>query len=300
MANRFAVRGKNLIAPRKRHRERQHRGSGHMEVRDHRVSQLEAKARMNKEPAETLDVAGDRPRLERARRAGANRNYTAADSPRMFDGSLGRCRNRVPLGLHRVTLDLDGSHRSESAGTDMQRHRSGADARIGQRLEDLGGEMQPRGGRRESAGPRGIHGLVVVDVGGTDAAMNIVRQRERAGALEYLFDGNSALAYDDWAARPRVAGDPQRMTVAQNEARVILEHAMRPYQRDPFAGGTLERLDRPHHQQLDAAARFLLREQARRQHAGVVEYQQVSFAQMTDEFVKAGMLRSEEHTSELQ
>ncbi len=80
------------------------------------------------------------------------------------------------------------------------------------------------------------------------------------------------------------------MTVAQDEARVVFEHAMRTDQRDPCADGTLKRADRPHHQQLDAATRFLLREQAGRQHAGVVEYQQVAFAQVTDKFVEAGML----------
>ena len=80
------------------------------------------------------------------------------------------------------------------------------------------------------------------------------------------------------------------MTVAQDEARVVLEHAMRPNQRDPRARGTFSRAGRPHHQQLDAAARLLLREQPRRQHARVVEHDQVALAQMTHEFVEARML----------
>ena len=82
------------------------------------------------------------------------------------------------------------------------------------------------------------------------------------------------------------------MTVAQDEARVILEHAMRPNQREPCASGTLERAGRTHHQQFDAAARFLLREQARGQHASIVEHDQVALAQMADELVEAGMLDS--------
>ena len=80
------------------------------------------------------------------------------------------------------------------------------------------------------------------------------------------------------------------MTVAQDEARVVLEHAMRPYQRDPRARGTFSRTGRPHHQQLDSSARLLLREQARRQHARIVEYDQIALAQMTHEFVEARMI----------
>src|ERR1700691_3422995 len=117
MANGLAVRAEKLIASRKRHREREHRRTRHVEVRQHRVCQLEAKARMNKEPGEALDVARDCPRLERARRTGADRDYTTADSPRMLDCGLGCRRNRVPLGFHRMTLDLDRAHRREGAGT---------------------------------------------------------------------------------------------------------------------------------------------------------------------------------------
>src|SRR5580658_284529 len=142
MANGLAVRTEKLIASRKRHRERQHRRARHVEVRQHRVCQLEAKARMNKEPGEALDIAGDSPRLERARRAGANGDYTPANSARMLDRGLGRGRNRVPLRFHRVTLDLDGTHRRECAWTDMQRDLRRANPRVGQRLEDLVSEME--------------------------------------------------------------------------------------------------------------------------------------------------------------
>src|ERR1700722_18498072 len=159
-----------------------------MEIRQHRVCQLEAKARMNKEAGETLDVAGYRPRLERASRTRANRDDAPADSSRVIDCNLGRGRNRVPLGFHRMTLDLDRTHRRESTGTNMQRHRRGANPSVGQRFEDIVGEMKAGGWRRDRAGPRGIDCLVVVDVGGTDGAMYIVRQRERAVAIQYLFD----------------------------------------------------------------------------------------------------------------
>ena len=91
-----------------------------------------------------------------------------------------------------MTLDLVGAHRRESARPDMQRHGRGADARVGQRFEDVVGEMQPRGRRRDRAGLRRIDGLVVVDVGGTDRAMYIMRQRERAVAIQYLFDRDFA------------------------------------------------------------------------------------------------------------
>ena len=189
-----------------------------------------------------------------------------------------------------MTLDLDRAHRRESAGTNMQRHRRGADARVGQRFEDVVGEMQPRSGRRDRAGLRRIHGLVVVDVGGTDGAMYIMRQRERAVAIQYLFDRNFAFSYDDWASGPRIARNSERVTVAQDEARIVLEHAMRPNQREPCARGTFSRTGRPHHQQLDAAARLLLREQPRRQHARVVQHDQIALAQMTHEFVEARMI----------
>src|SRR5579862_7600898 len=223
MANRLAVRGENLNAPRKRHHQRQHRRSRHMKVRQHRVCQLEAKARMNKEACETLDVAGYRPRLECARRTGADRDDAPADSTRMIDRGLRRGRNRVPLGLHRMTLDLDRAHRREGTGTDMQRDGRGADARVGQRFEDVVGEMQPGSGRRDRAGSRGIDGLVVVDVGGTDGAMYIMRESESAADLEYLLDRRICLAHDDRPPRLRIAGDSERVTVTQDETRVILE-----------------------------------------------------------------------------
>jgi len=72
---------------------------------------------------------------------------------------------------------------------------------------------------------------------------------------------------------------------------------MRARERNPCARGNFDpaldrTVKRPHQQQLHPTARFLLREQPRRQHASVVDNDQVAGAQMPHQFIKSRMLDS--------
>jgi hypothetical protein len=84
-----------------------------------------------------------------------------------------------------------------------------------------------------------------------------VRERQRAGALQDVFDRRGIVADDQRPARTLKARDPQRAAVVEHQPRTLAQAALTPDQREPRARRIV---DRPHHQQFDRAAGRLARE----------------------------------------
>ncbi len=121
-------------------------------------------------------------RFQRAQRRGADGDQAPAFGLGAIDGVGRRLRNFAPFRVHYVGAGVLGLHRQERAGADMQCHVDALDARRIEPREQFVGEMQTRGGRGNSAVPRGIHGLIILGVSTIGCALAGDVRWQRRGA----------------------------------------------------------------------------------------------------------------------
>ncbi len=168
-----------------------------------------------------------------------------------------------------MVVEILVAHRLKGAGADVQRDVREAHAARIERGQHRVVEVQAGGRRGDRAGLARVDRLVALAVARLGVAPDIRRQRHVAVALEQLEPGIAVLPqYEQIAiARAHLAFDAaledqararlRRLARAQlREQRVLVEHAF--------------------DQHLDLAAAILAPEQARRDHARIVEHQQVT------------------------
>ena len=233
MANCVVVGAQDRLATRQRHHEGEDGAARHMEVGDHRVDALEAKARTDEQSGEALGIAGDRPRFERPRTASTHADHATADTLRKLNRSDGRGRDRIPLGFHRVLLDCRRAYRREGPGPDMERKQRGTNSGRGEFAEQRLGEVQSRGRRRYCARRIGIDGLIIGGVAGVDLTIDIVRQRQHSGLAQKIFHREPIGSRDERTPRALVSDHDQHAAIGQQQTSTFTQRAMGSRQRDP-------------------------------------------------------------------
>ena len=86
--------------------------------------------------------------------------------------------------MHHVGREIVHLHRLERAGPDVQVERHHGDALGAERVQQLGREVQPGGGRRNAAFVLGIDRLVALAVSRPSRAPDIGRERDLTVLLE--------------------------------------------------------------------------------------------------------------------
>ena len=175
--------------------------------------------------------------------------------------------------MHAMFGDVVDAHGLERARADVQRDVREFGACVATGLEHRCVEMQAGRRRRHRAGLAGIDGLVALAVGRFGSPPEIRRQRHFAVPLEYRVRGGAELDQPEAARR-----DPATVAVSPPGRRTSV----------PARAGLLERnctsarvaAQQALQQDLDpAAAVALVPRQARRDHARVVEDQQIAWPQ---------------------
>ncbi len=181
-------------------------------------------------------------------------------------------RNDIALLMHPMFEDIVHTHRQERAQSHVQSHRMDLHSPAPQTLEGLRREMQTGRGRGHRAGGAGEDGLITFpigrivlppDVGGQrDAAHPFESRGEIAGAGKTdMAVGSFATGQDgslDFAAEQQPGARSGRFGTF-GQTRPVL----------PIRG---QATDQEH---LDLATAALFAEQPRRNHPGIVEYQQI-------------------------
>ena len=178
--------------------------------------------------------------------------------------------------MHHVIFDGFHAHRLEGAGADVQRHERHFHALGAQRRQQRFVEVQAGGRCGDRARLLAVDRLIQLAVGVLIRASDIRRQRHMAGRVENGED----IAF---------------VVEAQLEQRLVARHhgggdaLVIPQQQ---LGARLRRFRRAHvrqhamvvqhalHQHFNLAAADLAAEHARRDHAGIVEHQQVAGFQL--------------------
>ena len=163
----------------KRAHQHQQRRARQMKIRQHHVHMAKRVGRADKNVRRAvprLDVAAglQRPRHRRAHRHHAAR---AADGRRCFR------RNREPLGVHLVFLDVLDLHGAERADADMQRDECMSDAGRLKLFQHVRREMESGRRRRHGARRAREHGLVTVAVRVEGLRRPFDVRRERRGPV---------------------------------------------------------------------------------------------------------------------
>ncbi len=191
-----------------------------------------------------------------------------------------------------MVLDTLDAHRLEGARAHMQGHEGRLHALATNGRQQLVIEMQPGGRRRHRSGLLRIDGLIALAIRLIIRAVDIGRQRHVSDALEQrqhrlgeaqLEQGvvardhlGLATAIDE-NLRARL-GRLARTNVRQHA--ILIEHTL--------------------HQHLQLAAGGLLAEQARRDHAGVVEHHEIAGAQLLQHIGELAMTQLATRAIELQ
>ncbi len=217
-------------------------------------------------------AAGRERVLERTARGRADAHDAPPGTEGAVQGRRGRRRDLVVLGVEAVLARVVGLHRLERPRADVQREAGGLDAAVGERGEQLGGEVQARRGRRHGAARPRVDGLVALAIGRA-------RARPRAGC--------TAAA----APRPPPRVPPRRAAVktpparcrprdARGGSRAPTASASAAPARRRFAGRAItsqsDSAERAHEQQLGLTPAGPARAQPRRDHPHVVEQEQVA------------------------
>ena len=191
-----------------------------------------------------------------------------------------------PLAMHRMVFEPLRAHGLERACADMQGDITGIDAAFTQHLQQCLVEMQTRGRRRNRTGLARIDRLIALVVGGLRSAIDIGWQRHAPDPQQQFLQ-----RLDGFETQPEEFAVTAEHTdfgaVVQEDARTHLRFLANPELRARLvrAGHALD-------QDLDRATTFLVPEQSRRQHAGIVEDEQVAGAQQRRQIGEAAILET--------
>ncbi|MCY1231077.1 hypothetical protein D9M72_435130 [compost metagenome] len=169
-----------------------------------------------------------------------------------------------------------GAHRLEGAGAHVQRQEGAPHAGGIEPGEQRIVEMQARGGRGHRAGAARVDGLVAGFVVGVRVVRDIRRQRQAAVALDQV-QRRLGEAQREELVHARAHGDGEGV-VGQMQ-RAALGRGLGGAHLGQHGVGIDHALD----QHLDLAAAGLVAKEARLDHAGVVEDQQVVGTQVVDD-----------------
>ena len=292
----MGVGGHDPVLAGERADQHQQRAFRQVEIGDHRIDAADAVAGED----EDLRLAGERLQfavphggLQRAHDRGAHRYHAAAAGARCAH-LLDQCRTDVePFAVHAVFVDVVHAHRLERTGTDMQRHVAEFDAAVAQRGKQRIVEVQARGRRRDRAQFAREHGLVALVVVLPGRTLYVGRQRQAPDLLQPAFQRIRDV--EAQLVELAVAADHFRLAAGiQVNAAARLGRLAGAHLR-PRGVLRQQALD----QDLHAAAAFLLPEQARRNHAGVVENQQIArlqpFGQVADVAIRERRVARRHH-----
>src|ERR1700733_10558541 len=180
--------------------------------------------------------------------------------------------------MHLMPFDVVRPHRLEGAGTHMQGdERMAYSARL-ERGKSVGVEMQPRRGRSHGAEDARIHGLIALAI----VAFRLPRDVGRQGYFAVSLEESRHLAREPQMEQIALSSEhARRMTSGQFDrgARLQALAGAQLHQRGVRRQGTFE-------QNFDASAAFLEAECTRRNHARIVENQQIRRAQQGWEVAK--------------
>jgi hypothetical protein len=267
----MSVGSKRCLLARERTDEHQQRRLRQVEIRHHRVDDPKFEPGVDEQAAvagERRERAAARGRLERTHAGRADGHDAPARGAATRDCFAGRRRHLQPFRMQLVILDALRSNGRESTRADVQRQKRVLDAELRERSELRTIEMQTCGRRGHGARRARIHGLVAFAIRLARDARDVRRQRHLAVGFEKRHDVAVELELKQRAvapdhARARFAGQ------LELAARLRLVTGLELEERAPGAEQALE-------QQLDAPAARLLRLQPGRQHARIVQHEQIA------------------------
>jgi hypothetical protein len=284
----LAIGRKHLLAPGEGRDQHEQGRFRQVEVGDeigHHAELVAGQDQQIRAAARGRDRAAPAQAFQGAHHGGAHGHDGPALGLRAPEGGRGWLADHETLAVQMVAPGIVGSDRTEGARPHVQRDANDLVAPVLDLGEQLGREVQPRGRRRHCAGFLGIDGLValaIVDGGpsrvSAPGGLDIGRQRHFAHAL----DGGEQTALPlpreaqhrapplpplaqlgiDRRREPQ-PGTRRKTAQASQQHLPILPEA--PGCRDGVARYPLDE------QYLDATTRWLVSEDARRDHAGVVE-----------------------------
>ena len=277
LAHRVRVGREHQLAAGERRHQHQQRRLRQMEVGQQRIDHPEAIARAD----EQRRLARHRPSTAASSRPPARPTRARAPPwcrPRPRDRPRARARSiaaavaaptLVALGVHQVLLERLGAQRLEGARAHMQRDARRARCPRGQRRQQRRIEMQAGGRRGDRARYARPEALVALAVAIAGRPLDIGRQRHLAVPLEEGRPPAAAVPPPRTAPCRAMQSRPgRRRSAAPCRARTaLLSRSCTSARRSP---------ERALEQQLDAPAGGLARRQPRRQHARIVEHQQIA------------------------
>ena len=263
-----------------------------MEVGDKSVDGTEAIARGDEQARDAGVRRGPalarNDTLQRARARGAHGDDAFPFRLGPADAPGRALAQSVPLSVHAVVLHHGLAHRTERAQAHVQGHGHVVDAAGGQLVQERTGEMQSGGGRRHRTRRRGIDRLVAHPVALLHAPQpfDIVRQRRRADLFEHVGESAGMLEAEAVAARAEIAEHGRLDLVGERDAAPQARLLGGVHEGEPES---LLRVERLHQEHRRAPAAVLAPLQARRDHLGIVEHQQVARRKEVAEGRETGM-----------
>src|SRR5579875_74837 len=291
-ADRLRVSLQDALASREGAHEEEGGRPRQVEVGDEGIGHPEGEARRDEElgpPAPRLDglpIGGRRLEGPHARRP--HHDDPSPLPARCGDGA-GRLRSHlVVLRLHPMAAHILALHRTEGARSHVQRDGHHRDATAAELVQQAGGEVQARRGRRDGPVPLRVHGLVVAGV--PQGRLDVGRHRDLADALQDLAELPAVLQVEEPRApgRPRADPGPQD-PVREDEAGPRPHAPAWPEERFPRPGGP--RVVGPDEQRLDPSSGVPAPPQAHRQDPGVVDDQHVARSEVLGEVAEDPVLQ---------
>ena len=291
--DRVGIQRAHVVEPRERADQHHQRALGQVEVGDQHIDHAEREAGRDEDVGvaaaglqRTAGTTRDGSRFERAQRRGADRHDAPAGRARACDRVDGALRHVEPLAVHRVLGQVLGAHRLEGAGADVQRDARRVDATLREVGQHRVVEVQRGGGRGDRPRVRREHGLVAALVIGGVGMGDVRRQRHVTVRFEQRERIGRKAQVKQRTLRSRAAEHRrvERLRAVDTEE---AHHAAR-LRRLARAQVHQHFMHRQHalDQRLDRAAARLRAEQARLDHARVVEDQQVTGTQQRGQFAE--------------
>ncbi|MCY1504708.1 hypothetical protein D9M68_388890 [compost metagenome] len=257
-----------------------------MEVGHQHVDVREGEARRDEDARVARGLAAFCPRLERAHGGRAHGNHAPAACLAFGNGALRGLGHFVALGVHRVLGDVLGLHRLEGAGAHVQRDVGALHAARFEFGQQALVEMQRGRGRGHGAGHAREHGLVAALVVGRVGVRDVGRQRHVAAALHQRIRVFAGVALEAEAEQRAVFLGPAAQQRGAKAAHHLERGAHGRLLADLHVRDHLVALQHALDQQFELAAGRLLAEQARLDHARVVEDQQVARTKQRGQFLE--------------
>ena len=220
-------------------------------------------------------ACGERARLrrcfQRAQAGGAHRHHAPAAGSGCTDRIDCGLWNRVSLAVHGVVGNVVDPHRLKGAGAHVQSHLRCAYPLRAQGTQHGVIKMQAGGWRGDRTRLVRVYGLIARLIVSRGRVLNIGRQRQQADLVQHI-QHRTGKAQPSQVVLPR--HHFHYRVVGQANLRPRLGRVARADERQRFAI-----IDDPFNQQLELAARILVAEQARLDHARIVHHQQIIGAQ---------------------